>query len=174
MFGNCRVSTCGTARKDLLHTAREACDELTVLFRTTIGISQPLPGPDLTVRQTLLFGLCQCLLFHQQTLPFLSLPRPAPFQDKRGQRGVFVRAPCDGRIARGEEDQMIEVGAGEAKGAFVLCQGKPAPPVQRFGTFGALGISSQNEDLKLEILCHFESPLCSRSPRSRRARAVRI
>src|SRR5215831_18146145 len=109
-----------TPRKHLANRLRHARDkDLILLVATNFSVCAPNPS-FVSIRATLLFRLFQRSLLDQHTLPLVSLPRPAETNHHGGKRAVLSSTPRQRRVASGQINEMIQVGARQAEGAFAL------------------------------------------------------
>jgi hypothetical protein len=122
---------------------REPRLELDVSLLTALPITFGAAGSDLGIGKTLCFGLLECGLLHEQTLPLVALPGGAEPNDD-GPQCAGLLGPSRGRgIAGGEEDEVAEIGALHAQWADVL-HAQPAPLVG--AAFGARPVSPRVDD----------------------------
>ena len=112
----CVSRPCGQPRIEFPDSFGKPNDVLVIQLGPALsGAGAPrLPGRG--VRRALLLCLLEGVLLDQQPLAFVSLARPTPFQDHRREPGVLAGATRQGRVTGGEEDEVVQVGAGEAQG----------------------------------------------------------
>jgi len=72
MLGNLLFSSCRAVGKEFSYAVGKLLDVLMVQFRPTDLFALTSSRPYLTVSQTFSFRLLQCLLFYQQSLPFIA------------------------------------------------------------------------------------------------------
>jgi hypothetical protein len=71
-----------------------------------------------SIRETFFFGALQRRLFHQDALALVSATRSAEANDDCRESAVLFSAACERRVPPGKVNQMIEIGATQAKRAF--------------------------------------------------------
>ena len=110
------------------------CGEIAILFRSPSSVLFPPRAPLANIRITFLFCLLEGSLFNQHTLALITATRSAETNHHGGKSAVFPGAPGEGGITSREIDQVIEIGAAQAKGAPVLHEEKISLPqfVQAF------------------------------------------
>jgi hypothetical protein len=104
-----------------------------------IGIRPDPPGSlafptavsDLAVGRTFLFGLGRGLHFPPAALAIRATCVPSSTSKPPRSKLNVPRSPGQGGIAGGEENQVIQVGAGHTECPFVLIQGNPDVAPQR-------------------------------------------
>jgi hypothetical protein len=79
-----------------------------------------LRGALRSIRETFFFGALKRRLFHQDALALVSATRSAEANDNCRESAVLFSAACEGSVPPGKVDQMIEVGATQAKRAFTF------------------------------------------------------
>ena len=94
----------------------------------------------------------------QQALTFIALARSAPLQHDSGERRVTARATRQRNIAGGQEDEMVEVGAGQAESAALAGQRDPCMAVEHARALVAGRFTRGNKDLEILGLGHGVSP----------------
>jgi hypothetical protein len=123
-------------------------------FSPSLRLTLPAAGSNLLVRQALLLTLFQSTGLNQQTLPFIALSRTTPLEHYRGQGRVLPRPPGECCIPGGKEDEVIEVGTGEAKCAFSLHKGNPSLSAKILSTFITRGIPRGDKHLQVIFIAH--------------------
>src|SRR5260370_13637382 len=89
--------------------------ERLVLDDATFGLTRFASRPHLGVRQALHLGLFQRSLLDQTALPLVSLARSAEADHRRPQLARRLGPAGERSVSAAEEDEVIELGAGEAK-----------------------------------------------------------
>ena len=151
VFGYCGFSSLGAGGEEFSHSLREPLHVLPIHLFSPDGFALSAPLSDLAVGQTFLFGLFQRLLLDQQPLPFVPIPRAAPFQDHRRERRMLFRPPRQRRVAGREKDQMIQIGASQTQRAFLFDQCDPGFGTEIFAALAAGGFAGRDEDF--EFFC---------------------
>lgn len=85
MFGNERLASTWTLRIQFSNTNGETIDVLLIEFRAPKHGSATLNLPLSRISFAFAFSLFQCLIFHKETLPFVSPACVTPFQHYRGK-----------------------------------------------------------------------------------------
>ncbi len=134
MFGYGQLSAARTSRKKLPHTQGKMLYIFTIQSRPSFRLTCSSSSSRLTVSQTLPFCLFQSLLFHQQTLPLIAFSSTTPFQHNSRQSRVLTCAPSKCCVAGREKDEMVKVGACQAKCSLILGQRNPGPAAEIFST----------------------------------------
>jgi nitrogen regulatory protein PII len=103
------------------------------------------PGSGRGIGEALSLRPLERQLLDQEALALVAPARPAEPDDDRAQGRVRAGAPGQGRIAAGEEDEVIEIRAGEAQGpvAFHL---QKLPPGQLAPALRAGRVANDRED----------------------------
>jgi len=91
------------------------------------------------VGQALRFRRHEGCFLDQDALPLVSLAGSAPFEDEGGQGGMFACATGQRGIPRGQEYQVVEVGAGKAQRTPFPGKGDPRTLSQIFPALVAGG-----------------------------------
>jgi hypothetical protein len=102
------------AGKQLSHASRKSLDVLSVEVRAPLGLALAVACTCVTIGQALRFGSHQSRFLDQYALSFVSVSCTAPLEDDGRQRRVLACATRQGGIPRREEDEVIQVGAGQA------------------------------------------------------------
>ncbi len=98
----------------------EFADELLILDDTTLGVALAASLPKITVSQALLLGLCDSGGLREDTLPLVSLARPAPLHHDCRQLTGPSRSAGQCRVPARQEFQVTEVGAVQAERTSVV------------------------------------------------------
>src|SRR5262249_60409644 len=91
----------------------------------------------LNILKTLRLGAKQSRFLNQNALSLVSLSGEAAFEHNSGQSRVLACAPSKRCVARLQEDEVIEVGAGQAEGATFPNKRDPCAASQFLSTFVA-------------------------------------
>jgi len=106
------------------------------------------PHANLGVGQALLLGLLQRLLLDQQPLSFVPLASLAPLEHHRRQRRVLSGTPRHGRIACGQKNEMVQIGARQAQRSTVAGKHDPSLMAELLATLVANGLPGGDENLR--------------------------
>jgi hypothetical protein len=98
----------------------------------------------LSIVGALYLGLLQCRFFDQDSLAFVALARPAKAHHHGGECAVLPSASGQSGVASGQVNQMVHIGACEAKRSFALHKQEIAPQ-QLLTAIGALRLSENVE-----------------------------
>src|SRR5712691_10456655 len=99
---------------------RHRSRERLVVHGPTFGLARLAPRPHLGVRQACRLGLPQRGLLDQKTLPLVSLARSAEADHHRPELACRLGPARERGVAAAEEDEMVQLGAGEAKRSWPL------------------------------------------------------
>ena len=150
MLGNLPGAFRRAAREHLADAARELLQVAQVELVSS-GCFAFLPAQsDLRIGEALFLGAPQRVLLHEESLPLVAFARAAPFQYNRSKRGVPARAACQCRLAGGEEDEMIQVGARQAQRAAFPGERDPRVHPQLLTTLVAHGFPMGHEHFVVE------------------------
>ena len=116
-----RLGTFGRAAgKQPRDFGRHAGLELHVLVSAALTVSFTAAAPRVLVGEALLFGLLERRLLDQDALPLVPLAAATP-PHHHGRKHASLFRPAGQRgVARAEEDQVIQVGAGHAQRSHVV------------------------------------------------------
>lgn len=115
VLGDRAVPTVGTTREEFAHALREAFYVVAVQSRPARVFAAASAGAGMLVRQALGFSARQRRLLNKNALSFMAPARMTPSEHDRRQRGVLACTPRERRIARWQENQLIEIRAGKAQ-----------------------------------------------------------
>jgi hypothetical protein len=110
----------GAAREQPGDLRDEAGLQFQVLVRPSLGIPSPAPHPGVLIGEALLLRLLKGRLLHQEALPLIPLPCPAPADHHRRQGAGLLRPAGERGVPGGQEHQVVHVGAGEAERPLVV------------------------------------------------------
>jgi hypothetical protein len=140
-----------TAWKQLTHALRKTLDVLSVEIRTPLGLALAMTRTRITVGQALCFGPRQSRLLDQDTLSLVMMAGATPLDDDSGQRRVLAGPARQRGVPGGQEDEVIEVSAGQAQGASFPDERDPCVASQLLSTVGASGFTGRDE--YFQVLC---------------------
>ncbi len=120
-----------------------------VQFFSPLCLARSPPLAKVFVRQAFRFGLGQPRFLDQQSLPLVAPAGATEFQYHGRQSGMFLGAPREGGIARGQKGQVVEIGARETKRAVLAVQNNPGVASQFFATLVTGGIATRDEHLQV-------------------------
>jgi hypothetical protein len=141
LFGSVR----GAAWIELSNAFREPAHERRIDLGAPFRLPVAAPRSHFRIAQALGFGAVDRVIFDQQPLAFVPLPRGAPLQHDRGQRGVAAGTPRERGVAGRQEPEVIQIRAGEAQRAALAGENDHRPPSEVFTAFIAARIAVRNE-----------------------------
>ena len=144
----------GAVRKSFTYPLGEMLDILLVdlLAPQFLALSSARTG--LAIRQALDLSCRQSRFLNENSLTFISVSCPTPLEHNGGECGVFARAPGERRIPRRQEDEMLEIGTGEAKRSTFFGEHNPGTVAKFLAALAACGFASRDEYLQLLFLLH--------------------
>ena len=107
-----------------------------------------------TVRQALRFGPRKSRFLDQNTLSLVTAAGAAPLEDNGGQRRVLSGPTRQRGVPRWQEDEVVEVSAGQAKGAAFPGKADPCVASQLLATLVASGFTGRDEYLQVLRFMH--------------------
>jgi hypothetical protein len=137
MFGNGGLSPRWAGGKKPAYLCRKLFYVLLVERLSAFCFSLSPAEARFTVCQAFHFSLFKGLGFDQQALAFITFARPAPAQHDGCQGGVFPCPPGERSIAGGEEEKVVQVGAGQAERAYIFNQPDPGLAADLLATIAA-------------------------------------
>lgn len=140
MFGDGRLPSRRASRIEFANAHGKALDVFLIQFRAALSFPLFFPRPPFGVRQTFLFRPVQALFFNQETLSFILFSSMTPFENDRGQDRVFAGASREHRIPGREKEEMIQIGTGQTKSAFLPGECNPCLLTQILTTLVAGGV----------------------------------
>ena len=134
MFGDPLLSFRGTTRIDLSHSFGEAKNILLIDFLSAQHGSSTAHPALFRISLAFLFCLLDSFTLKQETLPFVPFAGPTPFEHDRGKPRVLSGPPGQCGIAGGQEYEMIEICACEAKRTLLPMQHDPGVTTEFLAT----------------------------------------
>ena len=137
---------CGRAAgKQPRYLPRHFGDEILILLGATLRIPFATQRTQFTVREAFLFSLIERSFGNQNTLPFVSLARPAEADNHCPERAIRPGSARQCGISARKIDEFIEVGAIHAESALALLEQKVSIP-KLLVAFRASGLAEDGED----------------------------
>jgi len=149
VLGDGVLRTGGTARKQLTHPVRKLLHVLAVDARAPLRLPFSTTFARIIIGQALCFGPRQSRFLDQNTLSLVTVAGAAPLEDDSGQRRVLSGTARQRGIPGCQEDQVVEVSAGQAKCAAFPGKADPRAAPQFLTTFIASGLTSGDEHLQI-------------------------
>ena len=103
------------------------------------------------IGETLLLGSVQSGGGDEDTLALAAVPRASPLHDHGAQRRIFARTAGERGVATGQEFEVIEFRAGQAK-RLAFFEADPIPRSQLRAALRALRLAPDDEDNDLTRL----------------------
>jgi hypothetical protein len=125
MLGDLCLAAFGTVGIEFADADRKASKVLRIEFRATRDRALPLRLSRCGVCRAFLRRSCERIILDEEALAFVALTRSAPLEDDCREPGALSGTTSEGNVARGEEDEVFEVGARKAYGASVTCKRNP-------------------------------------------------
>lgn len=148
------LDTGSAVRKQFADTPCKALDVVVVDCETPLGLALTTARTCIVIGQAVHFGPQQSRLFDQNALSLVPAPSTAPLEDNRGKRGVPARTTGQRGIPGRKEDEVIEVGAGEAQSATFPDEHNPRMAPQALPTLVACGFAAGDEYFQIRLFAH--------------------
>ena len=143
-----------TAWKQFTHSLRETLDVLPVEIRAPLGLALSMTCARVTVGQALPFGPRKSWFLDQNTLSLVTAASAAPLEDNSRQRRVLSGPTRQRGVPRGQEDEVVEVSAGQTKSTAFPGKTDPCVTPQLLATVVASGFTGRDEYLQVLHFMH--------------------
>jgi hypothetical protein len=145
VFGDLNLSACGASRKQSSDLFGEFLNVISIKLRFSFSLPLSATFSGINIGEAFAFCLVQRVFFNQKTLPLVSFADPAEFKNYRGEHRMFSGASRERGISGRQEHQLVQVGARQAEGAFVLLERNPRLPPQLLTTLVTLRVAVRDE-----------------------------
>lgn len=154
MLCDCVLCSGRAARKQLAHSLRKTLDVLLVEIRAPLRLALSMTCARVSIGQALRFGPRKSRFLDQNTLSFVTVAGAALLEDHRGQRGVLSGPARQRGVPGWQENEVIQVSAGQAEGAALPGQSDPCMVSELLATVVAGGFTGRNEYLQIRRFMH--------------------
>lgn len=154
MLCDCVLCSGRAARKQFTHSLRKTLDVLSVEIRAPLRLARSMTCARVTIGQALRFGPRKSRFLDQNTLSLVTVAGAAPLEDNSGQRGVLSGPTRQRGVPGWQEDEVVEVSAGQAKGATFPGKSDPCVASELLATVVASGFAGRDEYLQIRRFMH--------------------